>query len=115
MQDDSNQEVTYDMDYDVEDMSISAVLVGLRSKGLLFSMQQHFNNFEHEPLTAIMPGTLMQLWDIIKVLEDAFNLTTLIIVFIALLGLLLALFMSINQQQREISILRMLGAHQVMS
>lgn len=91
---------------------ISAVLLGTKHKFSIFNLKEEINNYRFEALSAIMPGlSLLQLWETISNVEIVFQITAVIVLIIALLGLLLAMFMSINQRQREISILRTMGAH----
>ena len=94
------------------DRDISAVLIGTKNKFSIFNLKNEINDYRYEALSAILPGlSLLQLWETISNVEVVFQITAVIVVVIALLGLLLAMFMSINQRQREISILRTIGAH----
>jgi putative ABC transport system permease protein len=61
---------------------------------------------------AIIPGVaLSQLWSIISSVDTAFFIMTLLVSVITLIGLLLALFISLQQRKRELAILRTMGAH----
>ena len=63
---------------------------------------------------AIIPGiALSQLWRNISNVDTAFLIITILVVIIAFIGLLLGLFMSLNQRSRELSILRVMGAHPI--
>ncbi len=90
---------------------ISGVLVGTTSKVQIFAVQQAIQTYEGESLSAILPGlTIVSLWDVIRSIETAFYFITIFVVMISFLGLLLAMVMSLNYRQREMSILRLLGA-----
>ena len=61
---------------------------------------------------AIIPGVALgQLWQNISNIDTAFLIITVLVVMIAFIGLLLGLFMSLNQRSRELGILRVMGAH----
>ena len=60
---------------------------------------------------AIIPGVaLSQLWSSIRTVDSAFSMMTWLVVAIAFLGLLIALFMSLQTREKELRILRTLGA-----
>jgi putative ABC transport system permease protein len=102
--DDKSQEL-------VIDQPISGVLVGTSSKVQIFAVQQAIQSYGGESLSAILPGlTIVSLWDVIRSIETAFYFITIFVVMISFLGLLLAMVMSLNHRQREMSILRLLGA-----
>lgn len=102
--DDKSQEL-------VIDQPISGVLVGTTSKVQIFAVQQAIQSYGGESLSAILPGlTIVSLWDVIRSIETAFYFITIFVVMISFLGLLLAMVMSLNHRQREMSILRLLGA-----
>ncbi len=92
--------------------SITAALIGLKSRFSIFKIQRYINNWPNESLMAIIPGlTFAQLWSSIKSIDTAFVLITIIVMAIAFIGLLLSLFMALEQRQKELSILRVMGAH----
>jgi len=95
----------------VIDQPISGVLLGTTSKVQIFAVQQAIQAYGGESLSAILPGlTIVSLWDVIRSIETAFYFITIFVVMISFLGLLLAMVMSLNNRQREMSILRLLGA-----
>jgi len=92
--------------------SVTGAFIGLTSKFSIFSIQQRITNWKNEALMAIIPGVaLSRLWSTIGTIDTAFLIITVLVVIIAFLGLLLSLFMSLDQRRRELSILRSLGAH----
>jgi putative ABC transport system permease protein len=91
--------------------SISAFLLGLKSRGAALSLQRAVNEYSGEPLTAILPGpTLQELWDIVGVAEKTLLAVSVLVVVVGLSGMLVALLTSLNERRREMAILRSVGA-----
>ena len=91
--------------------AITAFLVGLESKMSIFTLQRQVNEFEDEPLTAVIPGVaLQQLWGLIGVAEYALLGVSAMVVLAGILGLLAVLLVSLNERRREMSVLRSVGA-----
>jgi putative ABC transport system permease protein len=90
---------------------ITAFFVGLRDRTALLTMQRALNDYEREPLQAIIPGVaLKQLWDLIGIADRALLLIAGFVVFAGLLGMLTAILVSLNERRREMAILRSVGA-----
>jgi putative ABC transport system permease protein len=97
---------------DLTPTSVTGAFVGLKSKFAIFAVQRKITEWESEPLMAILPGvTLSKMWGSISTIDKAFLIITVLVVLIAFIGLLLALFMSLQQRKRELMILRTMGAH----
>lgn len=91
--------------------AITAFLVGLESKTSIFALQRYVNEFEEEPMTAVIPGVaLQQLWGLIRVAEYALLGVSAMVVLASVLGLLATLLVSLNERRREMSVLRSVGA-----
>ena len=102
------------IDVDLTPSSVTGALVGLKSPFSLFSVQQQITNWPDEPLMAIIPGvSLARLWNSISTIDTAFWIISVLVLIISFIGLLLALFMSLNQRKRELAILRTMGAHPI--
>ncbi|MDQ5909554.1 MAG: putative transport system permease protein [Pseudomonadota bacterium] len=96
---------------DLTPKTITAVLVGLKSKTAIFHMQREINEFAAEPLLAILPGlTLQQLWDMLGVAENALLVVSGLVVLVGLTVMLTALLTGLNERRREMAILRAVGA-----
>ncbi len=96
---------------DYESEAITAFLVGLKSKIGIFTLQRYINEFEPEPLSAVIPGVaLQQLWGLIGVAEYALLGVSAMVVLAGVLGLLATLLVSLNERRREMSVLRSVGA-----
>lgn len=91
--------------------SITACLVGMRSKVMTFTMQRAINDYRQEPLLAVLPGVaLSQLWDLVGIADTALMIVAAFVVLAGLLGMLTAILTSLNERRREMAILRSVGA-----
>ena len=94
-----------------EPEAITAFLIGLKSKTSILALQRDVNEFEDEPMTAVIPGVaLQQLWGLIRVAEYALFGVSAMVVLASVLGLLATLLVSLNERRREMSVLRSVGA-----
>ncbi|MFZ4508271.1 MAG: ABC transporter permease [Fimbriimonas sp.] len=94
-----------------EDRTISAFLVGLRSRQDALGMERLVNEFPGEPLTAILPApTLLDLWEVTAVAETALLVVSSFVVVVGLFGMLTNLLASLNERRREMAVLRSVGA-----
>lgn len=97
--------------FDLTPKSVTAVLVGLKSRTTVFQVQRFVNRYPAEPLTAIMPGvTLQALWDVVGVVERALLLVSALVVVVGITGLVAVLLAGLDARRRELAILRALGA-----
>ena len=91
--------------------TITAFMVGLKSKMATFHIQREINHYQAEPLSAILPGVaLSQLWQVTAIMENTLILVSSIVLLASLLGLSAMLLTSIRERRREIAIIRSLGA-----
>jgi putative ABC transport system permease protein len=91
--------------------SITAVLLGLKSKFMTFSLQRQLNTNSNEPLLAIIPGVVLsELWQALAVVEKAMQLIIALVFVSTTLGLSAMLVTSIKERYREIQLLRIIGA-----
>ncbi|MDP3662861.1 MAG: FtsX-like permease family protein [Nitrosomonas sp.] len=96
---------------DLTPKSITAFMIGLQSKMAIFSVQRHINQYPKEPLLAILPGiTLTKLWQMMNSMENTLRLISILVLFSSLLGLSTMLLSSIRERQREIAVMRAIGA-----
>ena len=90
---------------------ISAVMLGLKSKMMVFKMQRDINKYQSDRLMAILPGVAMsELWQLTSGVENALIIIAALVVLSSFCGLTTMLLASINERKMEISIYRMLGA-----
>ena len=91
--------------------SITAFLVGMRSRVMTFTMQRAINDYRQEPLLAILPGVaLSQLWELVGIADTALMIVAAFVVLAGLLGMLTAILTSLHERRREMAILRSVGA-----
>jgi putative ABC transport system permease protein len=91
--------------------SITAFILGMKSKVTVFLMQRAIDEYTEEPLLAIIPGVaLQQLWSLVGVADQALLLIAACVVLAGLLGMLTAILTSLKERRREMAILRSVGA-----
>ena len=91
--------------------AITACIVGLQSRLMIFGLQRFINEYEREPLMAIVPGvTLQQLWELVGVAETALLGVSAFVIAAGLVGLLTTLLTSLAERRREMAVLRSMGA-----
>jgi putative ABC transport system permease protein len=96
---------------DLTPKTITAFLLGLKNRIATFAVQRDINDYEPEPLLAILPGvTLQQLWGLVGLAENALLLVSALVVLVGLAGMVTALMTTLNERRREMAILRALGA-----
>ena len=94
----------------LEPQSITAALVGMKSRPLVLRFQRQVNTYRQEPLTAVIPGVaLTQLWSVVGVAEAALRAVTVFVVFTGLLGLIASLLAGLTARRREMAVLRAVG------
>jgi putative ABC transport system permease protein len=97
--------------FDLTPQTVTAALVGLRSRVSVFQVQRYVNTFRDEPLLAILPGaTLQELWGLIGMAEKALLAVSALVVLVGLAGLVAVVVASLAERRRELAILRSLGA-----
>jgi putative ABC transport system permease protein len=97
--------------FDLTPKEVTAVLVGLKSRVAVFRMQRNVNDYEKEPLLAVMPGVaLEQLWQVVGVAEKALLAISAMVVVVGLSGLIAVVLAGLNERRRELAILRSVGA-----
>ena len=90
---------------------VTALMLGLKSRMATFGLQRKINEFDQEPLLAILPGVaLSELWQMMGLIENTLLLIAILVLFAALLGLTAMLLSSIRERTAEIRLLRVIGA-----
>jgi putative ABC transport system permease protein len=91
--------------------TITAFMVGLKSRAAALTMQRSVNEYHGEPLTAILPGaTLQEVWEIVGAAERTLFAVSVLVVVVGLAGMLVALLTSLSERRREMAVLRSVGA-----
>lgn len=90
---------------------ITGFMLGLKSKAVTFALQRQINEFKAEPLTAILPGAaLAEMWQMLSFVENMLLVVTALVLLATLVGLMTTLLAAMKERQRELAILRALGA-----
>jgi len=98
-------------DGELQPDSITAFIVGLKSRMTTFRLQREINEMEREPLMAILPGVaLSELWRMMSMLESTLALISSMVFVAAVLGLAAVMASSIRERKSEIHLLRIIGA-----
>ena len=91
---------------------ITAFMVGLKNRIAILRMRRTIDTFEDEPIMAIIPSlTLQELWQTLSYVEKVLSVVGLLVLVVGFLTIVIALYTSINERRREMSIFRSLGAH----
>ena len=97
--------------FDLTPKTITAALVGLKSRIAVFRVQRYINDYKPEPLLAVLPGVALdQLWDVMSIAEQSLLFTSAMVVVVSLAGLAAVLLAGLAERRRELAILRSVGA-----
>jgi putative ABC transport system permease protein len=89
---------------------ITAFFLRTKARVQTLALQRQVNTFPEEPLMAVIPGVaLSELWNGISYGEQVLKVVALFVVIVGLVGMLMALYTSLNERRREIAILRAVG------
>lgn len=90
---------------------LTALLVGLQSRGQVFTARRQIESLPGEPLMAVLPGVALDdLWRVIGVAEQTLLLVGLLVAVASLLSVAAVLLVSLASRRKEFAILRALGA-----
>ncbi len=91
--------------------ALSAFLVGTKTRFETLQLQREINQYKAEPLTAVIPGvTLGELWRTLGTVEGGLRLVGALTIVVGLIGMLVALYSSLEARRREMAVLRAVGA-----
>ncbi|MEM6273623.1 MAG: FtsX-like permease family protein [Myxococcota bacterium] len=91
--------------------TVSAAMIGLRSKMGLFRMRAWINDFPAEPLMAVMPArAFQQLWSTVSVVERSLVIIGVLVSLAGVIALVATLLATVNERRREMALLRSVGA-----
>lgn len=95
----------------IQPESVTAVMLGLTSKFATFTLQRELNNYPQDRLMAILPGVaLSEMWQMMSGVENLLRFISLLILLSSLFGLATMLLASMQQREKEIAVLRIIGA-----
>lgn len=95
---------------DLTPKSVTAVMVGLKSRIKTFTLQREINTYPAEPIQAILPGVaLSSLWSMLGGVEQTLWVISLLVLLGALIGMVNVLLLSMRERRHELAVLRALG------
>ena len=96
---------------DLVPKEITGAIIKLNSKIKIFQFKRDLHKYKSEPIQAIIPGlALTKLWQIVSFVEQILFLICYLVIFITLLGMAASIYTNVNQRNREIALLRVVGA-----
>ncbi|MFN3594595.1 MAG: ABC transporter permease, partial [Thiobacillaceae bacterium] len=97
--------------FDLTPKTVTAVLVGLKSRAQVFAMQRWVQDYRAEPIMAVLPGVALdQLWDLLAIGERSLLTISALVAGVSLVGLVAVILAGLNERRRELAILRSVGA-----
>ena len=97
--------------FSLEPKSITALLVGLKSRARVFAVQREINAWKEEALMGVMPGVAMdQIWRMVNTGERALLLVSALVTVTGLMSLASTILAGLGERRRELAILRSAGA-----
>jgi putative ABC transport system permease protein len=91
--------------------SVTAVLVGLKSRAAVFSMQRWVADYRGEPLQALLPGVALdELWELVGIAERSLLAMGAMVFVVGLAGMVAVILAGLDERRRELAILRAVGA-----
>ncbi|MEM9179329.1 MAG: FtsX-like permease family protein [Pseudomonadota bacterium] len=97
--------------FDLTPRTVTAVFVGLKSRGTILRTRRDLNTNMSEPLLAIIPGqALAELWQVMSTAERVLLAVSAFVIAVGLVSILTSILTSLNERRREMSILRATGA-----
>ncbi|MCB6184930.1 ABC transporter permease [Leeia sp. TBRC 13508] len=97
--------------FDLTPKSITATLVGLNNRIDVFRLQRQIDQYQKDPLQAIIPGVVIdQLWQMLGFVEKSLRLLSGLVFAVSLAGLVTLLLANLNERKKEFAILRAVGA-----
>ncbi len=90
---------------------ITAFFLRTNSRIETLQLQRKINNYDSEPLLAIIPGaTLAELWRGLSQIDTVLKIISLMVLFVGLAAMMSTILAGLNERRREMAILRSLGA-----
>jgi putative ABC transport system permease protein len=96
---------------DLTPKTVTAALVGLKSRPAVFAVQRRIAEYAPEPLLAVLPGVAMdELWQAVDLGERALQAMAALVALVSLAGLVAVVVTGLEQRRRELAVLRAVGA-----
>lgn len=92
-------------------LAVNGFFLGAKNRMEALNLQRKLNLYEGDALLAILPGMAMaELWKNLGIFERALSIVSFCVVIAGILGLFVSLYILSGQRQREIMVLRAVGA-----
>ena len=92
--------------------SVTAVMLGLKRKVDVFKIQREINTDRSYPLLAILPGVVLsELWQMMQAVEQILIIICGLVLLSSLLGMSTMLLSTMHSRQKELALMRAIGAH----
>jgi putative ABC transport system permease protein len=96
---------------DLRPKEVTAALIGLKNRAAVFAVQRAVNDYEGEPLMAVLPGVALdELWQAVGVGEKALLGMSALVAVVSLVGLVAVVLAGLGERRRELAVLRAVGA-----
>lgn len=90
---------------------ITAFFLRTKSRIETLRLQRKINDYEPEPLLAIIPGvTLAELWQGLNQINTVLKIISFLVLFVGFAAMISSILAGLNERRREMAILRSLGA-----
>jgi len=97
--------------FDLNPKQVTAALVGLKGRAAVFAVQRFVNQYEGEPLLAVLPGVALdELWEVVGSGEKVLLAMSAMVAVVSLAGLVAVVLAGLNERRRELAVLRAVGA-----
>lgn len=97
--------------FDLTPVTITAALVGLKSRAGVFNMQRLINHEMEEPMLAVLPAVALdQLWRLLDIVHKTLQALSLLVLVLTFCALITAILAALSQRRRELAMLRAVGA-----
>ena len=97
--------------FDLEPKTVTAALVGLKSRSAVFRVQRFVADYAEEPLLAVLPGVALdELWAAVGLGEQALLAISGLVALVSLASLVAVVLAGLNERRRELAVLRAVGA-----
>jgi putative ABC transport system permease protein len=94
-----------------KERTVTALLVGLKSRAAVFSLQRWVADYRAEPLQALLPGVALdELWALVGIAEKSLIAMGAIVFVVGLAGMVAVILAGLDERRRELAILRAVGA-----
>jgi putative ABC transport system permease protein len=94
-----------------KERTVTALLVGLKSRAAVFSVQRWIADYRAEPLQALLPGVALdELWALVGIAERSLLAMGAMVFVVGLAGMVAVILAGLDERRRELAILRAVGA-----